>query len=111
MIIKKYLVKFPNPIREKNISYINNAISEYVGSNIFKLLGFDVQNTVLETSFNKLEEKSKVNEIYYNGQIFDAYSKIHEIFKSAKKELTVIDAYADNTILDIIKRLILKLLL
>jgi len=46
---KKYLVKFPDPIREKNknISYINNAISEYIGSNIFKILGFDVQNTVL----------------------------------------------------------------
>lgn len=35
---KKYLVKFPDPIREKNknISYINNAISEYIGSNILK---------------------------------------------------------------------------
>lgn len=46
---KKYLVKFPDPIREKNrnISYINNAFSEYVGSNIFKLIGFRTQNTVL----------------------------------------------------------------
>lgn len=46
---KKYLVKFPDPIREKNknISYINNAFSEYVGSNIFKLSGFETQNTIL----------------------------------------------------------------
>lgn len=46
---KKYLVKFPNPIREKNknISYINNAFSEYVGSNIFKIVGFKTQNTIL----------------------------------------------------------------
>ena len=46
---KKYLVKFPYPIREKNknISYINNAYSEYIGSNIFKLVGFKVQNTIL----------------------------------------------------------------
>lgn len=46
---KKYLVKFPDPIREKNknISYINNAYSEYIGSNIFKLVGFKVQNTIL----------------------------------------------------------------
>lgn len=45
----KYLVKFPDPIREKNknISYINNAFSEYVGSNIFKIIGFETQNTVL----------------------------------------------------------------
>jgi len=46
---KKYLVKFPDPIREKNknISYINNAFSEYIGSNIFRIVGFDVQNTIL----------------------------------------------------------------
>ena len=46
---KKYLVKFPDPIREKNknISYINNAFSEYLGSNIFKMAGFKTQNTIL----------------------------------------------------------------
>ncbi len=59
----------------------------------------------LEISFNKLEEKKKTNEIYFNGQIYDAYSKIQEIFKSASKKLIIIDSYADNTILDIVKRL------
>ena len=46
---KRYLVKFPDPVREKNknISYINNAFSEYVGSNIFKIVGFDTQNVIL----------------------------------------------------------------
>ena len=46
---KKYLVKFPDPIIEKNknISYINNAFSEYIGSNIFKIVGFKTQNTIL----------------------------------------------------------------
>lgn len=54
---KKYLVKFPDPIREKNrnISYINNAFSEYIGSNIFKIVGFKVQNTIL----GKYEYKGK----------------------------------------------------
>ena len=48
---KRYLVKFPDPVREKNknISYINNAFSEYIGSNIFKIAGFKVQNTILGT--------------------------------------------------------------
>lgn len=46
---KKYLVKFPDPVREKNknISYINNAFSEYIGSNVFKIVGLKTQNTVL----------------------------------------------------------------
>lgn len=56
---KKYLVKFPDPIREKNknISYINNAYSEYVGSNIFRLCGFYVQNTILGKYQYETKEK------------------------------------------------------
>jgi hypothetical protein len=60
---------------------------------------------ILENTFNELNKKEKTNEIYFNGQIFDAYYKIHEICNKAKKELVIIDAYADNTVLDIIKRL------
>ncbi len=56
---KKYLVKFPDPIREKNrnVSYINNAFSEYVGSNVFKIVGFKTQNTILGTyTYNEKEK-------------------------------------------------------
>ena len=60
---------------------------------------------LLQDSFQKFEEKRKVNEIYFNGQIFDAYSKIQDIFKLANKRLIIIDAYADITILNIIKKL------
>ncbi len=60
---------------------------------------------LLEKSFQKFDEKRKVNEIYFNGQIYDAYFKICKIFEAAKKELIIIDSYADNTILDIVKRL------
>lgn len=56
---QKYLVKFPDPIREKNktISYINNAFSEYIGSNIFKMAGFETQNTILGLYFYQGKEK------------------------------------------------------
>lgn len=56
---KRYLVKFPDPIREKNknLSYINNAFSEYVGSNIFKIIGFETQNTLLGTYTYNGKEK------------------------------------------------------
>ena len=80
--------------------------SEYRLSNIeSKVLEHDTKINLLQESFNKFEEKKKVNEIYFDGQIYDAYSKIQEIFKSANQKLIIIDGYADNTILDIIKRL------
>ena len=89
VVMRKYLST--NLIEQK---YINNQV---------------IKNTedikLLQESFNKLQDKKVQNEIYFNGQIYDAYSKILDIFKNAKKELIIIDAYADNTILDIIKRL------
>lgn len=74
--------------------YINNLVIEH-----------DSKIKLLQESFEKLNEEKKVNEIYFDGQIYDAYSKIQEIFKEAKNKLVIIDSYADNTILDIIKRL------
>lgn len=87
--MRKYISN--NLIEQK---YINNMVIEH-----------DSQIKLLQESLDKLEEKRKVNEIYFNGQIYDAYSKILEIFKQATKTLTIIDAYADTTILDMIKRL------
>ena len=66
---------------------------------------------LLQESFNKLEENKEVNEIYFNGKIYDAYSKIIDIFKEAKKELIIIDRYTDKTILDMICNLNCKVIL
>ena len=80
--------------------YVNNLVMEH---------DYDIK--LLKESFSKLEEKKKNNEIYFNGQIYDAYSKIHEIFNKTKKKLVIIDAYADLSILDIIKRLKVNVIL
>ena len=46
-----YMLKYPDPIRGRKLkdmlSYKNNQFSEYIGSNIFKSCGFEVQETVL----------------------------------------------------------------
>ena len=89
VVMKNYVSS--NLIEQK---YINNLVLE--DHNKIKKL---------ENTFQKFEEKRKTNEIYFNGQIYDAYSKIQDIFKSSKKKLTIIDSYADNTLLDIVKRL------
>ena len=88
------------------------SMRHYIGGNLLEqkhinklVLEDHSRIKLLEDSFNKLTKKEKTNEIYFNGQIFDAYCKIYEICNKAKKELVIIDAYADNTILDIIKRL------
>ena len=55
--------------------------------------------------------KTTNNEIYFNGQIYDAYSKTIDIIKEAKKEIVIIDAYADKTILDLIRKVNVKFIL
>lgn len=87
------------------------AMRKYISSDLIeqKFVNWQVaKNTedikLLQESFKKFEEKRKVNEIYFDGQIYDAYSKIQDIFERAKKKLVIIDAYADRLILDIIKR-------
>ena len=103
----------------KNIMRAFVAMRKYIGNNL--LVQNNINNMVLkhdneisknindikelQNVFKQFEEKKKVNEIYYNGQIFDAYSKIKSIFKEAIKELIIVDAYADIRVLDIIKEL------
>ena len=91
------------------------AMRKYISTNLIEqkyinnlVLEDHEKIKVLESSFAKFEEKRKVNEIYFDGQIYDAYSKIQEIFNEATKEIPIIDSYADYTLLDIIKRLNVK---
>ena len=57
----------------------------------------------LENTFNKLEEKQKVNTIFFEGQIYDAYSLLIDILNKAKKEIIIIDNYASKELLDMLK--------
>ena len=51
-------------------------------------------------------------EIYFkNGSYYDAYSTFIDIIKKTKKELIVIDSYADKTILDLIRNTNCKVIL
>ena len=95
VIMRKYI---SNNLIEQQ--YINNLVLE------------DHENIkLLQESFRKFEEKKKATETYFKGQIYDAYSKILEIFKTTKKELIIIDRYADTTVLDMIKKLKVKVIL
>ena len=90
--------------------YISNNLFEQKYINNIVLEDHERIN-LLQESFSKFEEKRKVNEIYFNGQIYDAYSKILDIFKEATKSLIIIDAYVDKSVLDIISKLNVKVTL
>ena len=70
----------------------------------YKLLDHDEKFTQV---FNQLQNK-KENEfkqkIFFEGQIYDAYSLIINIIKSAKTKILIIDNYIDDTILEMLTK-------
>lgn len=73
-----------------------------------RYLSFENKTSIIlnhEERILKLEEKEKANHIFYEGQIYDAYSLLIDIFKEAGKEIIIIDNYADKSILDMITNL------
>ena len=87
VVMKKYVSK---TLLEQN--YINNHV-----------LKDSKRIDLIEETLSKFKEKS--NHLFFEGQVYEAYYKINEIFSKSKKDLIIIDAYADITILDIIKKL------
>jgi hypothetical protein len=55
---EQYMLKFPPlPNLNKEMSYANSCISEYIGCHIFESVGIPVQETLLGTFVNKGKEK------------------------------------------------------
>ena len=91
---------------------------KYISANLIEqdnmknmLIKHDNEIKLLQESFSKLEKKEKINHIFYEGQIYDAYSLLIDIFKGAKEEIIIIDNYADKSILDMITNLNVKVII
>ena len=63
---------------------------------------------LLQESFDKLNIKESNNHIFYEGQIYDAYSLLIDILSKAKKEIIIIDNYAGKKLFDIIRDINVK---
>ena len=74
--------------------YINKLVLEH-DSKIDLILG-------------KLNTNEEINHIFYEGQIYDAYSLLIDILSKAKKEIIIIDNYAGKKLLDIIRNINVK---
>ena len=88
-------------------NYINTSLIEQKYFN-----ELTIKNTedikLLQESFDKLNTKESNNHIFYEGQIYDAYSLLIDILSKAKKEIIIIDNYAGKKLFDIIKNINVK---
>ena len=84
--------------------YINTNLLEqkYINNLVFSL---DERVSILETTFDKLSTKEKINHIFFDGEIYDAYSLLIKILGKAKKEIIIIDNYAGKELFDITRNI------
>ena len=70
----------------------------------YKLLEHDKKFDEVFNELQKNEENKFQQQIFYNEQIYDAYSWIVDIIKSAKNKIIIIDNYIDDTILKMLSK-------
>lgn len=70
----------------------------------YKLLEHDKKFDEVFNELQKNEENKFQQQIFYNGQIYDAYSLIVDIIKSAKNKIVIIDNYVDDSILKMLSK-------
>lgn len=55
--------------------------------------------------FNSLQQEENIKQkIFFEGQIWDSYSLIIDIFKRANNKITIIDNYIDDSILKMLTK-------
>lgn len=97
-VLKEYLLK--GYIINEERSLVTNE--NYVRL-INKVESLDERVTNIEKEYKPKEFKN--SQLFFYGEIYDAYTLIQSLFESANKEIVIIDNYVDRTILD---RLVVK---
>ena len=82
----------------------NGQVFERLTSVEYKLLEHDKKFDEVFNELQKNEENKFQQQIFYNGQIYDAYSLIVDIIKSAKNKIIIIDNYIDDSILKMLSK-------
>ncbi len=85
------------------------AMRKYISTNLIEqkyindlVLKDSKRIDVLENAFSRFKEQN--NHIFFEGQIYDAYSLMLKIFDKSKNSIIIIDNYIDKNILDILSK-------
>lgn len=84
-------------IEMRKFLMINGQVFERLTSVEHKLLEYDKK---FDEVFNQLQLEENIKQrIFFDGQIYDAYSIIIDIIKKANKKILIIDNYIDDSVL------------
>jgi len=81
---------------------MNGQVFERLTNMEYKLLQHDKKFDIV---FDQLQYEENIKQkIFFQGQIYDAYSLIIDIIKKANKKILIIDNYADDSILKMLAK-------
>jgi len=94
-----------------NIQIINAFVEmrKYIANNNYDKRLSNIEIKLIEHDnnfkelFNKFETKP-LNHLFYEGQIYDAYSLMLDILNISKESIIIIDNYVDKKLLDILSK-------
>ena len=86
--------------------YFANAIS-----NNDILINHENRILRLEKTFDKFNKREEINKIFFEGELYDAYSILLDILNKAKQEIIIIDNYAGKKLLDLLKKINIKIII
>ena len=89
-------------IEMRKFLMINGQVFERLTSVEHKLLEHDKK---IDKVFNSLQLEENIKQrIFFDGQIYDAYSLIIDIIKRANKKILIIDNYIDDSVLKMLAK-------
>lgn len=98
-------INIMNAFVEMRKFILNNAqVFERLTNVEYKMLEHDKK---FDEVFDELQRNRKEEfkqQIFFNGQIYDAYSLIIDIIKTAQERISIIDNYIDDTILKMLAK-------
>ena len=66
---------------------------------------FIEQDKKFNLIFNQLQQEENIKQkIFFDGQIYDAYSVVIDIIKKANKKILIIDNYIDDSVLKMLRK-------
>ena len=97
-VLKEYLLQ-GYVINEKRSLVTNENYVRLIN----KVESLDERVSNIENNYKP--KKFENSQLFFDGQLYDAYTLIQSLFESANNEIIIIDNYVDRTILD---RLVVK---
>lgn len=89
VILRKYISN--NLLEQK---YINNLVMEH-----------DSDIKLIKESLDRLNDDREYSGLFFNNQVYDAYSLLLDILGQAKDKITIIDNYIDKNLLDVLSKI------